>query len=548
MTVTETQAPPAADTTAPALAPPRPATGLAAVLGSGDHKTTGRLWIYTAFVYLVIAGVTGALVGVEKVDTSGLGDVLDADVFAQTYSLHAVAGTFLFLLPLLLGLATHVVPLQVGSPTLAFPRAATAAYWTYLVAGAVLIASFAADGGPFGGDGEAVELFVASFIAVLVALSLAAICVATTVFTLRAPGMGLHRTPLFSWSSLVTAALVLLTLPILAGLMLLVYVDHRYGQTFLGGSEGVLTRIAWAWSQPSVYVFAIPVLGIVGDIVPVSARTRLTKHLVAMTCIGAFGIFAFGAWAMPGFSATDPAAAPLEYVGEIPFYAFSILVLVPLLVFAGLLGDTLRRGSIALTSPLLWGMSALLMLLAGVGNGILVAIEPFDLVGTTAQSAQIHYVLVAALLGLFAGLVHWAPKLFGALVAEGPSKALAALGLLGTVLLCLPDLISGFLDQAARLGGVSDDVDLVEALNIASVAGGLLLVLVAVAFLGLLLKAAAGRSDAVDDPWDGQTLEWATTSPPPVGNFAGELPAIISAAPVYDARHGAVTSTTEAQS
>jgi heme/copper-type cytochrome/quinol oxidase subunit 1 len=548
MTVTETQAPPAAETTAPALAPPRPATGIAAVLGSGEHKTIGRLWIFTAFVHLVIAGVTGALVGVERVDTSGLGDVLDADVFAQTYSLHAVAGTFLFLLPLLLGLAIHVVPLQVGSATLAFPRAAAAAYWTYLIGGGVLIASFLADGGPFGGDAEAVELFVASFIAVLVALTLAAICVATTVFALRAPGMGLHRTPLFSWSSLVTAALVVLTLPVLAALMLLVYVDHRYGPTFLGGSDGVFARIAWAWGQPSVYVFAIPVLGIVGDIVPVAARTRITLHRVAMGCIGAFGLFAFGAWAMPGFSPTDDTASSLEFVGEVPFYAFSILVLLPALAFAGLLGDTLRRGSLALTSPLLWAMSALLMLLAGAANGILVSIEPFDLVGTTAQAAQAHYVLVAALLGLFAGLVHWAPKLFGTLVPELPSKVLAGLALVATVLLCLPDLITGFLEQSARLGGVTDDVDAVEALNVVSIAGGLLLVLVALAFVGLVFKAAAGPADAGDDPWEGHTLEWATTSPPPAGNFAAALPAITSEAPVYDARHGAGTSTTEAQS
>ncbi|HEX4902409.1 MAG TPA: cbb3-type cytochrome c oxidase subunit I [Acidimicrobiales bacterium] len=539
MTVTETEAPHASGTSAAALAPPRPATGLAVVLGTGEHRTVGRLWVFTAFVYLLVAGVAGALVGVEKIDTEGLGDVLDADVFAQTYSLHAVAGTFLFLFPLFLGLATSVVPAQVGAPTIAFPRAAAAAYWTYLAAGGVLIASFLADGGPFGSDGEAVELFVAAFIAVLAALTLGAICVGTTAFALRAPGMGLHRAPLFTWSSLVTAAVTVLTLPVLAAVMLLVYVDLRYGGdggTFLGGSEGVFQRIAWAWAQPNVYLFAIPVLGIVGDIVPVSARTRLTKHRVAMGCIGAFGIFAFGAWAMPSVSAD--AGTTLRYVGEVPFYAFSFLVVLPLLGFAGLLADTVRRGSASLASPLLWGIAALLMLLAGAANGALVSIEPLDLVETTAQSAQMHYVLLAALLGLFAGLAHWAPRVLGGVLAEVPSKGLAALGLLGTVLLCLPDLISGFLDQLWRLGGVTDDADTVEVLNIVSLAGGALLVLVAIAFLGLVLQAALG-DDADADPWGGHTLEWADPAAPP---------AITSEAPLYDARHGAGTPTTEAQS
>jgi cytochrome c oxidase subunit 1 len=536
MTVTETQAPPAAGTTAPALEPPRPAAGLAVVLGTGEHRAIGRLWIFTSFAYLLIAGAAGALIGVERIETDGLGDVLGSDVLGQTLSLHAVAGTFLFLLPLFIGLATHVVPAQVGAVTVAFPRAAAAAYWTYLGAGAVLIASFIADGGPFGGRDQAVELFVASFIGVLVALVLGTICVATTVVALRTHGMGLHRTPLFAWSSLVTGALVVLQLPVLAALMLLFYVDHRYGPTFLGGSDGVLDRIAWSWSQPSVYLFAIPVLGIVGDIAPVSARTRFSKHRIAQGCIGAFGALAFGAWAMPGFGADG--AAPLVHVGDVPFYAFSILILLPALAFTGLLGDTLRRGSLGLISPLLWGIAALLMLLTGILNGILVAIEPFDLIETTAQSAQIHYVLVASLLGLFAGLAFWAPRVLGTPLLEGASKGLAVLGLLGTILLSLPDLISGFLEQRWRLGGVADDVDAVEALNIASVAGGLLLVLVAVAFVALVLKAAVGRRHDDPEPWEGNTLEWATTD---------TAPAITSEAPVYDARHGAVPSTTEAK-
>lgn len=536
MTVTETQAPPAAGTTAPALQPPRPATGLAVVLGTGEHRTVGRLWIYTSFAYLVIAGIAGVLAGVEKVDTAGLGDVLGADVLPQTLSLHAVAGTFLFLLPLFIGIATHVVPAQVGAATVAFPRAAAAAYWTYLGAGAVLIASFVADGGPFGADSQAVELFVASLVAVLAALVLGTICVATTAVALRTSGMGLHRIPLFAWSTVVTGALVVLQLPVLAGVLILVYVDHRYGQTFLGGSDGVLDRIAWAWSQPSGYLFAIPVLGIVGDIVPVAARTRLTKHRIAQGAIGAFGALAFGAWAMPGFG--PDGAAPLHHVGDVPFYAFSILILFPALALTGLLGDTLRRGSVAVISPLLWGIAALLMLLTGILNGILVAIEPFDLVGTSAQSAQVHYVLGAALLGLFAGLAHWALRVLGTPLLEAASKGLAGVGLLATVLLCLPDVVSGFLEQRWRLGGVGDDADTIEALNIASVAGGVLLVLVALGFVGLVLKAAAARDHDGDHPWDGHTLEWATTD---------TLPAITSEAPVYDARHGADPSTTEAK-
>ncbi len=538
MTVTETDAPSAVTNpggATSALAPPPPATGFAALLGTGDHKTIGRLWITTSFVFLLVAGVSGGLLGIEKIDVSGI-DVIDTDVFAQVFSLHAVAGVYLFLVPLLLGLATYVVPLQVGSSTIAFPRAAAASYWTYLLGGGTVLAAYLADGGPFGGDSEAVELFIAAMVAVLVALSLAAVCVATTGLALRAPGMGLHRTPLFTWSNIVAAALWLLTLPVLAGVLVLVYVDHRYGQTFLGGTDQVLQRMAWSWNQPSVGVFAIPVLGIIGDIVPVFTRTRLTLHRVAMGAIGGFAIFSYGAWAMPGFAPRNSADLALTFTNEVPYVAFAVLGLLTALAFTGLVADTMRRGAFSLASPVLWALGALLMLLAGLANGVLVSIDPLDLVGTTAMAAQVHYVLVATLLGLFGGVTYWAPKIWGRSLPETAGKALSLGGLLGTVLLCLPDLISGFLDQVSRFGGATDDVDAIEALNLVSALGGGLLVLVALGFLVLVGATAMGGTDAGDDPWEGHTLEWATTSPPPVANFT-EVPAITSEAPVYDARH-----------
>lgn len=547
MTVTDTEAP-APETTsgsdhAPALTPPRPASGFAAVVGAGDHKTIGRLWIATSLLFLLVAGVTGAILGIERIDLDGF-DILDVDSVAQVLSLHAVAGTFLFLIPLSLGVAMYVVPLQVGSATLAFPRAAAAAYWTYLISGAVVIAAFVADGGPGGTDAEAVELFLAAMIALLVALSLGAVCVATTALALRAPGMGLHRAPLFSWANILAGALWLATLPVLAGLLLLSYVDLRYGPTFLGGgsdngSTQLFVRIAWAWSQPSVYVFAIPVLGIIGDVVPVAAQTRLTLHRVAMAAIGAFAVFSFGAWAMPGFSPTNDELAPLTFENTVAFVGFAFLVVVPLLAFTGLLADTLRRGAVRLLSPLLWSVAALVMLIAGAANGAIVSIEPLELLTTTATAAQIHSVLVAVLLGLFGGLAFWAPKIWGRMIPEGASSALAVGGLLGGILLSLPDFVAGFFDQVLRMGGASDDISTIEALNIGSAVGGGLLVLVAAGFLGLVVRTATGSADSEDDPWGGHTLEWATTSPPPPGNFTGDLLPVTSEAPLYDARHAA---------
>jgi heme/copper-type cytochrome/quinol oxidase subunit 1 len=543
MTVTEIDTATSEATVTTPTAPVIPAQlgGLAGVLGSGDHKTIGRLFIFTSFLFLLVSGVAGGLLGLERTDTATL-DILNTDTALQVFNLHAVTGTFLFLIPLLLGIAIYVVPLQVGAATVAFPRAAAASFWTYLVSGGIVLAAYAADGGPFGRDPDAVALFVAAMVAVLAALTLAAVCVGTTGLALRTDGMTLRRAPLFTWANVAASAIWVLSLPVLAGVLILVYIDLRYGTSgFLGGADGVHRRLAWFWSQPTIFAVAIPTLGIIGDIVATAARTRFSKHGIAIGAIGGFATLSFGVWVMPGFS-PDGLTGTLPYVSEAPFQIYSFAILLPVLVLAGLVADTLRRGAVQVTAGLIWSIASLLMLLAGIGNGALVSIGSLDLTGTTAQVAQSHYVSLAATLAAFGALSHWSAKFWGRIVPEGASKVLALGGLAGTVALALPDLITGFLDQRTFGGGVpATDIDAIEALNAVSAAGGVLLVLVAVGFLALLVKSATSGEPAGDDPWGGNTLEWATASPPPPGNFV-TIPAITSEAPVYDARHASEAS------
>jgi heme/copper-type cytochrome/quinol oxidase subunit 1 len=544
MTVTE-------DVPAAATAPTEPvavapaATGLAAVLGAGDHKVVGRLWIIASLAHLVVAGVAAVLTAAERIDTGSL-DVLGDDWFAQAFTYRSIGGAFLVLLPLTIGIATSVVPLQVGAFTIAFPRAATAAAWTYLIGSGLVVGAYAIGGGPLGSDSDGVRLFFAAFPLVLLAQVVAWICIVTTVVSLRAPGVRLARTPLFAWSNLVAGAVWLLTLPVLIAITVLTYLDIRYGADggiFGGGAATAYERIAWAFHPPTVYAFAIPALGVIGSVVPVFAGVRHQRHRTAMGLIGAFGALSVGAWAMPSFG-TDR----YPWLYELPWIVVSFAVLLPVLGLLGLWALTVKSGRATAGSPMLFAGVAGLMLLVGLLAGAVQSIEPLEtlvdgdaatpLFGTTWTSSVASYVVLATATALMGAFVYWAPKIVGRSVAEGAAKGVALLMLLGTILWSFPELLAGLFGQATTPSELIDNESTIEALNIATTAGGAVLALAAAGFVALLLRAAGSEDLPGDDPWGGHTLEWATSSPPPPGNFT-TLPEVTSEAPLYDARHRA---------
>lgn len=546
MTVTEAPRDAAVEAAAaPSLS--APPTGLAAVVGSGDPRTIGKLFVGTSLLFLITSGVAGALVGIEQYDVSG-SEIFGADTALRVFTLHSTAALFLGVVPLLIGLATAVVPLQVGASTVAFPRASAAAYWVWLVSGGLVLASYAIEGGPFGTELEPVGLYVAGLIAVVIALAVATVSVVTTVLTLRAPGMSLRRTPLFSWSVLAAGTVWLLTLPVLAGVLLLTYLDLRYGQQFLGGSGGVWNRIAWLFWQPSLYLVAVPALGIIADIVPVFARRRHQRHSAAMFLIGLAAALGFGAWAQIGAS-VDGSSSPTPWLFEGPWIVVGFAAIVPVLGLLGLWSATLGKGKVKLGTPLILAQLSGLLVLIGVAAGGATVIEDLDLDNTTWMTAQADLVLVGAALGGLAGVAFWAPKLYGKVLPDGLTRLGGTIVFLGALVAAVPQAIAGLSYGQGRLvaGGAGSvdagDLETVEALNLVSGIGLAVVVLGGVVVALALLKPRSGDGPG-DDPWAGHTLEWATSSPPAVGHFAS-LPEITSEAPVYDARHAAAAETAQ---
>lgn len=522
MTVTET-APASVAHPAATEETARP-SGLAGMLGTADHIGLGRMWILASLLFLLVAGVAGGLVGVERLDASEV-DVLD-DALPELFSLHATAGIFLFLVPAFLGIATAVVPLQVGAVTVAFPRAAAAAFWGWFLSSGVLLASYAIEGGApaEGSDPDGVLLWVVGLGGVLVSLCLATVCVVTTVWALRTAGMSLDRVPTFSWSMLVAGLVWLVSLPVLFAVLVLLYLDVEYGSGIEAGS-----LLRWAFSPPQVFAYAIPALGLLLEAAPVAAGVRQRRHGLLIGAVGAFGILAIGADMLMVGRDTDITQDFLYVVG-----AFALVL--PLLALLGGVGDTLRRGRPRLTSPLLFGVVAVLALLLGAVVNAVRVIDNLDLVGTTADTSATHLALAAGAVGVVGALHHWSSKIFGTLFGEGIGRAAAALLLLGGAVLAIPDLASGLLDQPAGLVAGVDVEDGVELLNLVSLIGGVVVVLGVLLVLVNLVGSVSRRSDdpVPSDPWGGHTLEWRTASPPVPGG-PGPLEPVTSPAPLLDA-------------
>jgi cytochrome c oxidase subunit I+III len=516
MTDTRTEAATSA-ALAPADTAPADQAGFAGWFTTADHKRIGRLYIGTSLSFLVIGGVVALLLAAERTQ-SGV-EIVDGDSFFQLYTAHSEILVWLFLVPFFVGLATFVVPLQIGSPEMAFPRGTATAYWGYLISGALLLGAYAADGGPSGDDATAVGLHLLAFGGVVVALGLGLVCLFTTAMTLRAPGMLLNKVPAFTWSVLVSSGLLLITVPVLLARLIDLFIVQHFGGTYSTASYG--NSVGWAFSIPQLYLFALPAAGIAVEVVPVLARNRLRSHGIVLAVLAGLGIVGVGAWAQ----------VP-ETLDDFFYVVLGIVAVIPALALLGTLADTLRGGRPDFRPVLAMAMGSVVMILLGAIAGGLQVIEGLDLQGTVWEAGQAHLVLVGgAGIGALTGLWWWAPKLFGAKLPDGAGLLSFLAVFAGTLALAIPDLINGL--DGVPLREIDFD-STAEGLNGLAAVGAGLVVLGGLLAVLVVLRAAIAGGPSAADPWGGATLEWATTSPPAADNFTVPVPAVLSATPLLD--------------
>jgi heme/copper-type cytochrome/quinol oxidase subunit 1 len=504
---------------------------------SADSKITGAKLIGSSLTALTATAVVGTLLGLERID--GKGSLFDAGALPQMFVAYRIGLVFGVLVPLLLGIAVAVVPLQVGARSLAFPRLAAAGFWTWLGGLVVVVVSLVGNGGPGGGNAQMVDLFLSGLALLIVGLAAIAGALATTVLTTRAPGMRMERLPFFSWSALIASIGLLLVLPVLFGVLIYLFVDHRHARLLFGGNVGVGSWISFALTQPATYLFALPAIGAFAELVPVTFAKRMPLRGVVYAGLGLVGVAALS-------GATQQAIHDVPWTGSggtkfeslLTYAVFTLLPLLGALVVLAMAalaakpdgGDT----RLNITAPFLFAFFGFGMILVGMIGGALLPITDLGLQGTVFEEATVVYVVYGAALAALGAIAWWLPKWSGRTVPTAPAMGLALLGLLATVLASLPYIIAGFADQPASSG--TYDYSGPSALwNVLVTAGHVLMLVTVLGFIALALRPASGAADVGDDPWVAQTVEWTTTSPAPKDNFI-ELPTVMSPEPALDRR------------
>lgn len=518
-----------------------------------DHKYIGSLYIAAAVVFLV-AGVVMALLMRAQLATPDA-DILGDRTYRQLFTLHGVFSVFLFLLPVWLGLASAIVPLQVGAARLAFPRLHALSFWTFLAGGAMVCAAPAlsdvfhgwalSDPIPvkLGLPGQGPDFLLLGLVLVCMAAVLVVVNLLVTVLQLRPQGMTLRRIPVFSWSIVVSGAVLLFALPILIGAFGLLFVDRHYGSSIFsgftgsrGGSPLVWPRLFWFGAYPMLWALLIPALGAVSDIISTFAGRPLFSRERASVALAAVGVLSFAGWGSEVENLNR--ARPLWILGGLAVLApVASLILNWLMTLRLAARDGDGAGRMGST-PMLWALGMVPVLALGLAASVVSAVDASrDTHLNYWQTGQQHALFFgAATIGAVAALSFWGPKIWGRRLSDalGKLEILAVVG--GTVVTVAGMLLLGIQDMLVHTSTFDSGDDwglgnLVVTAGAAIVGLGLLVLV-----LDLLTSVVARRGRAAGaDPWGGQTLEWATTSPPPPHNFDA-LPEIRSATPLLDVR------------
>ena len=514
------------------------------LLTTTDHKLIGMMYIVVCFAFFLIGGLMALLMRGE-LTTPGM-QFLSTEQYNQLFTMHGTIMLLMYATPIVIGFANFVLPLQIGAPDVAFPRLNALGFWLFVFGSTIAIAGFITPGGAadFGwtaytplsdaihSPGVGSDMWFLGLTVSGLGTILGAVNMVTTVICLRAPGMTMFRMPIFTWNILVTSVLILLVFPLLTAALLGAEVDRQFGANLFDPSNGgaiLWQHMFWFFGHPEVYIIALPFFGIVSEIFPVFSRKPLFGYSGLVYATLAIAALSVAVW-----------AHHMYVTGAVllPFFSFmTFLIAVPTGVkFFNWIG-TMWRGHMTFETPMLFSVGFMVTFLFGGLTGVLLASPPIDfqLSDSYFVVAHFHYVLFGTIVfATYAGIYFWFPKMTGRLLDERLGKIHFWLTFIGFHLTFLVQHWLGAEGMPRRYADYLPS-DGFTTLNIISTAGAFVLGVSTLPFLWNVFRSYRyGEVVTVDDPWGfGNSLEWATSCPPPRHNFT-ELPRIRSERPAFE--------------
>jgi cytochrome c oxidase subunit 1 len=521
--------------------------GLLALLTTTDHKRIGLAYIVTAFGFFIVGGGLAEVIRAQL--WTAADPIVSESTYNQVFTMHGSVMLFLFIGPFAFGLANYLIPLQVGAADMAFPRLNALSYWFFLFGGLTMLAGFLTSSGAadFGWTGYApmssishtpgvgVDLWIVSLMLTGLSGVLTAVNVLATVLAMRAPGMSMFRMPIFTWNMTVTSVLVLIAFPVLTAATAMLFADRHFGAHVFdpagGGQPIIWQHLFWFFGHPEVYIVVLPYFGVVTEVLPVFSRRPVFGYGGLVLATFAIASLSVGVWAHHMFAT---GAVTASY-----FSGMSMLIAIPTGVkFFNWIG-TLWGGQISFTTPMKFALGFMVTFLIGGISGVFLAAAPIDLAVHDSYFvvAHMHYVLFGgSVFALYAAIYYWFPKWTGRMMNQRLGSIHFWLTFVGFHLTFLVQHVLGA-DGMPRRVASYPAIGNWELLNRISSVGAFLLGASTLPFLWNVWHSWRHGDIAGNDPWDAQTLEWATTSPPSQHNFDGPLPPIRSNRPVWDAKY-----------